>query len=142
VAPRNDRPFFLVISRAELAALARARLADAEALRLAGRFDSAVYLCGYAVELQLKAAICRTLGWAEFPSSSRDFADLRSFRTHDLRVLLLLTGRKAEVVGRYPEEWNRVSEWNPEMRYTPVGGADEPKARAMLDAATTLLRVL
>ena len=51
-----------VISLADLASLARARLSDAEALRLARRYDSALYLCGYAVELQLKVAICRTLG--------------------------------------------------------------------------------
>lgn len=142
MAPRNDRPHFLVISRAELAAIARARLADAEALRLAGRYDSAVYLCGYAVELQLKAAICRTLGWAGFPSSSKDFENLRSFRTHDLEVLLSFTGRADEARGAYPNEWEEVATWKPEMRYAPDGSADEPRAQAMLAAATTLLRVL
>ena len=120
----------------------RARLVDAEALRIAGRYDSAIYLCGYAVELQLKAAICRTLGWAGFPSSSREFENLRSFRTHDLEVLLRLTGREAESLAAYPKEWEEVSKWNPEMRYSPDGMADERMARAMLDAATTLVRVL
>jgi HEPN domain-containing protein len=115
---------------------------DAEALRLAGRYDSAIYLCGYAVELQLKAAICRTLRWAWFPSSSREFEDLRSFRTHDLGVLLRLTGRADAVLAAYETEWKEVSKWNPEMRYSPDGMADERKAWAMLDAATTLVRAL
>jgi HEPN domain-containing protein len=131
-----------VISRAELESLARARLVDAEALRLAGRYDSAIYLCGYAVELQLKAVICRTLRWAWFPSSSREFEDLRSFRTHDFAVLLRLTGRADEVLAAYEIEWKEVSKWNPEMRYSPDGMADERKAWAMLDAATTLVRAL
>jgi HEPN domain-containing protein len=128
-----------VISRAELESLARARLVDAEALRLAGRYDSAIYLCGYAVELQLKAAICRTLGWDGFPSSSREFEKLRSFKTHDLELLLHLTGREAESLAVYPKEWEEVSRWNPEMRYSPNGMADERMARAMLNAATTLV---
>lgn len=131
-----------MISRPELESLARARLADAEALRLAGRYDSAIYLCGHAVALQLKATICRTLGWAGYPSSSRDFENFRSFRTHDLGVLLRLTGRADEVLGAYESEWKEVSKWNPEMRYSPAGLADERTARAMLDAATTIVRVL
>ena len=131
-----------MISRAELESIARARLVDAEALRLAGRYDSAIYLCGYAVELQLNAVICRTLGWGWFPSSSREFEDLRSFRTHDLGVLLRLTGRADAVLAAYENEWKEVWKWNPEMRYSPAGMADERMAQAMLDAATTLLRVL
>lgn len=131
-----------MISRAELESSARARLADAELLSAAGHYDSAVYLCGYAVEMQLKAAICRTLGWDDFPSSSGEFEKLRSFRTHDLPILLRLTGKRAEIVNSYLSEWKEVETWNPEMRYNPAGSTDGRKARSMLAAATTLLRVL
>jgi HEPN domain-containing protein len=131
-----------VISRAELASTARARLIDAELLSAAGRYDSAVYLCGYAVEMQLKAAICQTLGWDEFPSSSGEFEKLRSFRTHDLTVLLRLTGKRAAIAKSYQNEWKEVETWNPEIRYNPAGSTDEQRARSMLAAATTLLRVL
>ena len=41
----------------ELDNIARARLDDAKALLVAGRFDSASYLSGYAVEVALKATI-------------------------------------------------------------------------------------
>jgi HEPN domain-containing protein len=49
--------------------MAQARLEDAEALLQSGRYDSAVYLCGYAVELALKARICLNLNWNEYPAS-------------------------------------------------------------------------
>lgn len=56
-----------MISTKDLKAIARARLRDAHLLLRAKRFDGAFYLCGYAVELALKARICRTLKWAGFP---------------------------------------------------------------------------
>jgi len=131
-----------LISTAELASTARAHLADAELLRAAGRFDSAVYLCGYAVELKLKAEICRLHRWAGFPSSSREFDHLRSLKTHDLGVLLHLTGREAEVLRQYHGEWKELKSWNPELRYNPPGTADASKARRMLAAATTIVGFL
>ncbi|HEX8212870.1 MAG TPA: HEPN domain-containing protein [Longimicrobium sp.] len=131
-----------MISTAELASTARARLIDAELLSAAGRYDSAVYLCGYAVELQLKAAICRTLGWSEFPSSNREFEKLRAVKTHDFETLLNLTENRAEILTVYQNEWEEVKTWNPELRYSPVGSMDERKARSLLGAATTLFRVL
>lgn len=95
---------------------------DAEVLRAAHRFDSAIYLCGYAVEIQLKVAVCRTLGWAGFPSSRREFEDLRSFKTHDLVVLLHLSGREQEVSNLYPNEWKEVITWDRENGLLPAWG--------------------
>lgn len=53
-----------MITASALTRLARARLADARALLQAKRYDGAVYLGGYVVEMALKARICRTLQWA------------------------------------------------------------------------------
>jgi hypothetical protein len=50
-----------MIPVAELDRLARARLEDAKALLAATRYDGAVYLCGYAVEVALKARTCRAI---------------------------------------------------------------------------------
>ena len=50
-----------MISRTELRRIARARLRDAEVLFGAGRYDGAIYVCGYAIELTLKARICRVM---------------------------------------------------------------------------------
>lgn len=49
-----------MIPKADLKATARARLRDAQVLLRGKRLDGAVYLCGYAVEIALKARICRT----------------------------------------------------------------------------------
>jgi HEPN domain-containing protein len=66
-----------VIRVDELDSIARARIEDAKALLAAGRFDGATYLCGYAVEVALKARICRALGWAEFPRHRRGVPGLQ-----------------------------------------------------------------
>lgn len=41
--------------------IAQARLKDAEILLASRRYAGAVYLCGYAIALTLKAWICHTL---------------------------------------------------------------------------------
>ncbi len=70
----------------------RARLKDAEVLLQSRRYDGAVYVCGYAIEIALKERICRTLDWPEFFSTKREFDGLQSFKTHDLDILLHLSG--------------------------------------------------
>jgi HEPN domain-containing protein len=62
-----------VIPASTLRNIAAARLEDARQLFVAGRFDGAAYLCGYAVELALKARICDTLAWSEFPETAKEF---------------------------------------------------------------------
>lgn len=54
-------------NRRELQKLACLRLKEAEALYAAGCYDGCAYLCGYVVELALKAAVCATLGIDEYP---------------------------------------------------------------------------
>ena len=55
--------------KTEIEKIVQARLKDAEVLFEASRFDGSVYLCGYAIELGLKARICRVLQWDEYPTS-------------------------------------------------------------------------
>jgi hypothetical protein len=73
------------------------RLDDAKALLAANRFDGATYLCGYAVEMALKARTCRVLNWPEFPSTGGEFQAYRSFQTHELGVLLHLSGQESRI---------------------------------------------
>jgi HEPN domain len=70
-----------MIPVSELDGIASARLEDAKTLLSAGRFDGASYLCGYAVEVALKARICRVLSWPDFPSTTGEFQAYRSFPT-------------------------------------------------------------
>jgi HEPN domain-containing protein len=131
-----------MISRNELRKIARSRLKDAENLYKNGRYDGAIYLCGYAVEAALKARICRTLKWDGFPSTRGEFQSYQSFRTHDLKVLLSLSGVEEKILTEYPMEWKKVSIWSPEMRYQPIGTTRQIDLLKMIEATKMLVKVL
>ena len=131
-----------MISRQDLRKIARARLRDAEVLLANGRYDSAVYLCGYAIELMLKARICQTLNWPEFPETSKELQPFQSFKTHNLATLLRLSGREQKVTNGYPREWSAVVVWDPEGRYKQVGTATKTDAVNMIQAARVLMGAL
>ncbi|MBI4489986.1 MAG: HEPN domain-containing protein [Deltaproteobacteria bacterium] len=131
-----------MLSRRELKQIARARLKDAEVLFGARRYDGASYLCGYAVEIALKAKICETLKWKGFPSTNKEFENYHSFKTHSLDVLLTLSGVEEKIKKRYLAEWSVVAEWDPEARYKPVGNVGEVDSRVMIESTKTLMRAL
>jgi len=131
-----------MISTKDLRAIARARLRDAQVLLKAKRFDGAFYLSGYAVELALKARICRTLKWPGFPQSGREFEDFRSLRTHSLEVLLKFSGVEERVTARRAAEWSVVAEWDPEKRYQAVGVLKPLEAEQMVRYVERLLEIL
>ena len=131
-----------MIAGTELRKIARERLADANALFESGRYDGAIYLCGYAVEISLKYRICKTLRWAGYPDTRAEFERYQSFRTHDLRVLLHLSGREAKIKASMFTEWSTVAAWDPAARYESGGEASEAKAERMLEAAAVLVRAL
>ena len=131
-----------MIAATELQRIAQARLDDAKALLFAGRYDGATYLCGYAIELALKFRVCQILNWPEFPSTRGDFQDYRSFQTHDLDVLLHLSGQEARIKRDHFTEWSIVAEWDPEVRYSVVGRVLQVSSELMVRAADGLLKVL
>lgn len=61
-----------VLATSEVRRLARARLRDTQILFWTWRFDGPFYMCGYAVELALKAAICDRNGLS-FPQTRAEF---------------------------------------------------------------------
>ena len=95
--------------------LAKARHKDARVLLLGKRYESAMYLCGYAVELSLKARICRTLKWAGYPATAREFDNYKSFKTHNLSVLLHLSGIEERINRDLLKEWSVVAQWSPRV---------------------------
>jgi len=133
-----------MLTKSELRKIADARLTDAEILFDAKRYDGALYLCGYAMELYLKYRICKTLAWSEFPSSSKEFnkLGLSSFRTHDLDILLKLSGVEKKVKSKYLAEWSAVAKWNPEARYQPTGTAKKEDAKMMIESTKALRKNL
>ena len=129
-----------MIITADVKKISGSFLKDARVLLAGKRYDGAIYLCGYAVELGLKARICRALKWQGYPESRREFEGLQSFKTHDLDLLLRLGGREQVIKTRYFAEWSAVAQWNPESRYQPVGKATAADAQLMIQAAEVLLR--
>ncbi|MGV7208413.1 HEPN domain-containing protein [Oxalobacteraceae bacterium A2-2] len=119
--------------------LSSARWQDARILYETRRYDGAYYLCGYAVELALKARICRTLRWPGYPSTNKEFEHFRSFKVHDLEVLLQLTGREAFIKNTHFSEWSEVSLWNPEVRYQQGGNTTAHQAHRMLRSASVVI---
>lgn len=131
-----------VITKSDISNLAKARLEDSKILCKAKRYDGAVYICGYVIELGLKLRICKTLNWEGFPSSNREFNDFRSFKTHNLDVLLALSGIEEKVKTELLPEWSAVTSWDPEARYNPIGSIGKADAELMVESAEKLLRIL
>lgn len=131
-----------MIAKSELRKLAKARLKDSKILCSAKRYDGAVYICGYVIELGLKLRICKTLKWDGFPSSNSEFQNFRSFKTHNLDVLLVLSGIEEKVKTQFLPEWSAITSWDPEARYNPIGTIRKADAELMIESAEKLLRIL
>lgn len=117
--------------------LAATRIEDARALLLAGQWDGAYYLAGYAVECGLKSCIiARLMGRDEFPD--KDFS--RSCWTHDLKRLLELAGLKDDMDAAPPDvnaNWDTVTGWVETVRYGLEGPSDaQKKAEDLFEAIT------
>jgi HEPN domain-containing protein len=127
-------------TRAQLKDLARLRLREAEALFSVGLYDGCAYLCGYAVELALKARICASLGIDEYPEKAGAGIRARlveAFRTHDFDELWLLAGLKNDpsaATQSFVANWSVATRWKPERRYEPEGSYNRNDAEAMLNA--------
>lgn len=126
------------MKKEEIEKIIRARIEDARVLYESSRYDGSVYLCGYAIELGLKARICRTLQWDEYPTSGK----YNSFKTHDLDILLHLTGCEDKVKLKHLADWSIVAQWNPEARYNPIGSVQDSDAKDMLESTRELLKIL
>jgi len=125
------------MTRKDLQELSRLRLREANALYKARLYDGCVYLAGYAVELALKARICRLLRVKEYPLSG-DIG--RSFRVHNLEQLKLLAGLTPEIDVKRNKElfdnWSKAVEWDPEQRYDAPGKYNDKTAKVILDGLT------
>ncbi len=131
-----------MLSRTELRRIAKSHLRDADVLLVGERYEGAIYLCGYAVELSLKARICRTLKWEAFPMTAKEFEGLQSLKTHNLDLLLRLSGRGSRIRKTYEAEWATLAKWNPESRYIRTGATSREEAEWFLESTRLVLRVL
>ncbi|CAN5854077.1 hypothetical protein BH23PLA1_BH23PLA1_29210 [soil metagenome] len=120
-------------TRADLEAAWQDRLSDANALYAANRSAAAIASGLYALEIFLKARICKKLDLESLP---------RPFEIHDLDGLLVLSGlhrrmnskpnRKTSVF----RHWSNLLTWAQqlnELRYSPDTRYSRAQARIFLD---------
>jgi HEPN domain-containing protein len=124
------------MTRKDLQELSRLRLREADALYKARLYDGCVYLAGYAVELALKARICRVLRVNEYPSGDLG----KAFKVHSLEQLKVLAGLSRDIDVRKNKElfdnWSKAVAWNPEQRYDAPGKYNGATAKVILDGLT------
>jgi HEPN domain-containing protein len=131
-----------MISVTNLRKVSRARLRDAKALCKSKNYHAAIYMAGYVVEIALKARICKSLRWKEFPETAKEFEGLVTFKTHKLSLLLRLSGREELVKKSVFVAWAVVASWDPEMRYRPVGSSGRNEAELMIASVEAILEKL
>lgn len=136
-----------MIKIADIRHMAKNRLEDSEILYRAMRYDGSYYLCGYVVELGLKYRICRTLDWDAYFETNKEFkpkdtTGYNSFKTHNLDVLLKLSGVEKNIRTNFITEWSIVRLWNSEKRYQPVGTIKPIDAKIILKSSKILLKEL
>ncbi|HXY58657.1 MAG TPA: HEPN domain-containing protein [Methylocystis sp.] len=123
------------MTRAELRAIAEAKLEDAHLLLEAGRHANAYYLCGYAVEIGLKACIAAQIAPETLPG--KDF--VKGILNHQFAGLAALAGlgaalRAAEDADRvFAVNWATALDWSPDSRYRMT----DPQAAEALFVAVT-----
>jgi HEPN domain-containing protein len=119
------------ISAEQLQRLALRYSFDAQVLLDGGRWNSAYYLAGYAIECGLKALIARQVKAGTVPS--RKF--MGDFYSHDLNNLVKFARLSNDLDAASPElreSWNLVvRNWSSEVRYDEYS---EELAREVLRA--------
>ena len=123
-----------MISKPALRELVIIRMKDAKALFEKRRYNAAIYIAGYAIEVALKYKICKILIFSQgFPENKVEFQkyhsskskkllrqtvkSLEDIKTHDLSKLLFYSGVEYQIKSKLWNEWLLTSAWNPEIRY-------------------------
>ncbi|MBO9611573.1 MAG: hypothetical protein J7619_02700 [Dyadobacter sp.] len=110
-------------SAATLKLLAFERLRDAECLIANGHAGAAYYIGGYAIELALKAVVCKRLNIEIFEREVVPRHIAKSFMIHDLLDLLILSGLTNDLENACIEDyvfqvsWTRIAIWSEQRRY-------------------------
>ncbi len=132
-----------MITKEELRKKAWIEYQDANALLKQKRWDNAVYICGYAIELLLKARLCIDLKLPGFPESKQECKAFsinpHGLFTHDLETLLNQTILATQLKHAVLKEWSTCLQWDPELRYQPLGTFNEIMAKEMIRSTRAVL---
>jgi hypothetical protein len=110
--------------QADIQVLAEMKLKEADCLFKNSFFDGAYYLGGYAVELLLKAMVCKTLKIDDFfafnlPAKKELY---KPYKVHDYDDLLILSGLYSEFNAAQSDvvfkgHWSVIRNWDERARY-------------------------
>jgi hypothetical protein len=130
-----------MLSGQTLYKIAKCRFEEAEILLTSGKPDGAIYLCGYALELILKRHIVKVLRWDGYPDTKKEFEQFKSFKVHDLDVLLRLSGLEKNIQADSAifAKWQIANTWKSEIRYKEVGSVTIVEARDIINATRDVL---
>ena len=108
-----------MLAKKDLKVLSQTRIDDATLLYQAGRFSSAYYLAGYAIELAIKVCISRFFQAGVIPDKKL----VNATYTHDLETLINIAGLKPILQTQLKKDaqfstyWGIVCQWNEQSRY-------------------------
>jgi hypothetical protein len=139
--------------------LATQKRKDSEVLYERQRYNGAVYMMGYSLELSLKRALSLTLDFKKgFPETNNELKayetqlakfnslstgitlfEIAQIRNHDLVKLVKFSGRESFLITSYLKEWTMVCNWNPGMRYM-LQNWTSARTNAFMSAASTILK--
>ena len=133
-----------MISVSDLEQVATNRFEDAKCLLNGERFDGAVYLGGYALEIAFKVRLCRDAGRSDFPTDNNEFKlnSLKPWQTHKLNNLLSQCTLSIKGCVTNSLDWQVVgNHWNVEMRYSK-SQITQDDAEDFLESVRLLVGVL
>ena len=70
------------------------------------------------------------------------FEGLSSFKTHNLEILLQLSGADYKIGPAQTGYWSVVTRWDPEQRYSPRGTKTQTDADEMIVATENIMKVI
>ena len=108
------------MNRTEFQELADVRIDEAVVLSAQGKYDSAYYLAGYAVECGFKACIAKLTNQHDFAPKPKSIHDYYSHEIEKLVKTAGLTAQRDADAAADPDldaNWGAVKDWTEESRY-------------------------
>ena len=138
-----------MINLTDFEEVANARFEDAVVLALYDRYDGAIYLCGFAVEIALKIRITKEHQLPSFPETIVEFKNfpIKKIKTHDLIKLrdllsapIFCTDTDRELSKRF--DFLRQN-WDVNYRYKKLSGvASKSLCFDLIESVEYLLGVI
>jgi hypothetical protein len=110
-------------------------------LRLDAMMGRFIFAGTLLKSLSKRAFVARSNGQG-YPATRKEFEGYLSFRTHDLDILLHLSGTESKIKTLHLAEWSIVATWDPNVRYRPIDSASSQDTDDMIKSTRVILRAL